>query len=276
MSSSSPRPSLPNMIEIGGIHVDTAKKLPNDLKDFLDNAQDGVIYFSMGSFIQSKDWAIEKREALVNTFAKLKQKVLWKYENETLPGNPGNIRIGSWLPQRDILAHPNVKVFITHGGLLGTTEAVVEGVQVLGLPIFGDQKMNMAKAVKRGYGLSIDYDDISEELLTTKLTELLTNPSYDINAKEISRRFSDRPMTAQRTASFWVEYVIRHNGADHLKAAGNTLNFFQFHLIDVYAILFLLVLIIMYINYVIICKVIRKLFKVQVAKSQKNPTKKKV
>ena len=264
------------MIDIGGIHVNAAKELPKDLKDFLDSAEDGVIYFSMGSFIQSKDWALEKREALVKTFGKLKQKVLWKYENETLPGNPGNIMIGSWFPQRDILAHPNVKVFITHGGLLGTTEAVVEGVRILGLPIFGDQKMNMAKAVTRGYGLSINFDDISEELLTEKLTELLRNPSYDINAKEISRRFTDRPMTAQRTASYWVEYVIRHNGADHLKTAGNSLNFYQFHLIDVYATLALLAFIVMFINYVIFRKIIRKLFKVQDVKSQKNPTKKKV
>ena len=272
VSSSSPRPYLPNLIEIGGIHVEAAKELPLDIMNFLDSADEGVIYFSMGSFIQSKDWPIEKREALVKVFAKLKQKVIWKYENETLPGNPGNIMIGSWLPQRDILAHPNVKVFITHGGLLGTTEALVEGVPVLGFPIFGDQKMNMAKAVVRGYGLQVDYDDISEEVVTEKLNELLNNPSYDDNAKEISRRFSDRPITPKKAVSFWVEYAIRHNGADHLKAAGNSLNFIQFHLIDVYATLSLLALIIMYINFIIFRKIARKLFsnnKKTVKKSKK-------
>ncbi|KAG5670631.1 hypothetical protein PVAND_000879 [Polypedilum vanderplanki] len=55
---------------------------------------------------------------------------------------PDNVMISSWLPQRDILAHPNVKAYICHGGLLGTTEAVYEGVPVLGIPIFGDQKTN--------------------------------------------------------------------------------------------------------------------------------------
>ena len=269
VSSSSARPYLPNLIEISGVHVEPVKQLPEDIKNFLDSADEGVIYFSMGSFIQSKNWPIEKRQALVNTFGKLKQKVLWKYENETLPGNPGNIMIGSWLPQRDILAHPNVKVFITHGGLLGTTEALVEGVAVLGIPIFGDQKMNMAKAVARGYGLQLDYDDISEELFAEKLTELLNNPSYDDNAKEISRRFSDRPLTPQKTAAFWVEYAIRHNGADHLKAAGNSLNFFQFHLIDVYATLSLLALIVMYINFIIFRKIARKLFSKKAVKKSK-------
>lgn len=141
VSSNTVRPYMPNLIEIAGIHVKPAKPLPQDIKEFLDSAKDGAILFSMGSFIQSKQWPVDKREALVKAFGRLKQKILWKYENETLPGNPGNIKIGSWIPQRDILAHPNVKLFITHGGLLGTTEAIVEGVPVLGLPIFGDQKV---------------------------------------------------------------------------------------------------------------------------------------
>lgn len=64
-------------------------------------------------------WPVDKREAFVKAFGKLKERVLWKYENETLPNNPGNIKISSWIPQRDILAHPNVKIFITHGGILG-------------------------------------------------------------------------------------------------------------------------------------------------------------
>ena len=270
VSSSAARPFLPNIIEIGGIHVEPVKKLPKDIQDYLDSAENGVIYFSMGSYIQSKDWTVEKREALTKAFGKLKQKVLWKYENETLPGNPGNIMIGSWLPQRDILAHPNVKVFITHGGIFGTTEALVEGVPVLGLPIFGDQKMNMAKAVTRGYGLVLDYDDISEETITEKLAELLKNPKYKINAQEISRRYSDRPVTPKRAASFWIEYAIRHKGAEHLSAAGNSLNFFQFHLIDVYATLFFIIMIILSIFFLIFRAVFRKIFKSKVASKKKS------
>ena len=74
--------------------------------------------FSIETF-SGKMWPEDKRNAFTKAFGKLKQKVLWKYENETLPDNPGNIKIGSWFPQRDILAHPNVKLFMTHGGLLG-------------------------------------------------------------------------------------------------------------------------------------------------------------
>lgn len=144
VTSSSARPYLPNMIEIEGIHVNTkAQKLAENFQSFLDSASDGVILFSMGSIIQSHKWPIEKREALVRAFSKIKQKVIWKYENETLPGKPENVMISSWVPQNEILAHPNVKLFITHGGRLGTIEATHHGVPVLGIPIYADQKVTL-------------------------------------------------------------------------------------------------------------------------------------
>ena len=35
--------------------------------------------------------------------------MIWKWEAE-MPDAPPNVLISSWLPQLDILAHPNVKV----------------------------------------------------------------------------------------------------------------------------------------------------------------------
>lgn len=261
ISSSSSRPFLPHMIEIGGIHVQPAKPLPDDLQKFLDSATDGAILFSMGSFIQSKDWPQETREAMVRAFSKLKQKVVWKYENETLPNKPDNVMIGSWIPQRDIVAHPNIKLFITHGGLLGTTEALVEGVPVLGIPVLGDQKMNMAKAVKRGYGLQILLKNITEESFTASLKELLNNPAYSRNAEEISARYFDRPITPQQAVVYWTDYAVRHKGAPHLRASGNYLNFFEFHLIDVYLTLLLIGIALLYINFKLLKLVLRKIFR---------------
>ncbi|CAG9806947.1 unnamed protein product [Chironomus riparius] len=254
------RPYLPNLVEIGGIHVQQAKPLPKDIQEYLDSATEGAIVFSMGSLIKSSEWPVEKREAFVRSFGKLKQKIIWKYEAADLPNKPDNVMISPWVPQRDIMAHPNVKLFITHGGLLGTTEALIEGIPVLGLPIFGDQKMNMAKAVSREYGQQIYFNDITEENLDHALNELINNPKYYENAKIISKRFNDRPMTPQESVVYWTEYAHRHKGAQHLKAASLELNFFEFRSIDVYAVLLLIALVNFYIDYLVLKWILRKIF----------------
>lgn len=74
---------------------------------------------------------------IFNEFSKFR--VLWKWEDEDISKLPKNVMVKPWLPQSDILAHPNVKLFITHGGLMGTQEGVYRGVPMLGIPIFCDQ-----------------------------------------------------------------------------------------------------------------------------------------
>ncbi|KAL5273667.1 UGT2A1.2 family protein [Megaselia abdita] len=137
-----PRPYVPNMIEIGGIQVNKKPKdLPKNIKDFIESADHGVIYFSLGSNMKSKSLPDETRAALIETFKNLKQKVLWKWEDPNLPGKPDNVLISDWFPQDDILAHPNVKLFITHGGLLSTTESIYHGKPLIGSTIdsFGNR-----------------------------------------------------------------------------------------------------------------------------------------
>ncbi|XP_008470293.1 UDP-glucuronosyltransferase-like [Diaphorina citri] len=65
--------------------------------------------------------------AFLKAFSKIPQRVLWKFEdNDTSIFKPyKNIRTSSWMPQRDIFAHPNMKLFISHGGLLGISTHLV-------------------------------------------------------------------------------------------------------------------------------------------------------
>lgn len=74
-----------------------------NLKKILDSAEHGVIYVSWGSMIRAETIPIEKREALLKAFGSLKQTVLWKWENETLPNKPANVHVQKWMPQREIL-----------------------------------------------------------------------------------------------------------------------------------------------------------------------------
>ncbi|XP_059612720.1 UDP-glycosyltransferase UGT5-like [Phlebotomus argentipes] len=253
-----PRPYLPSMVEIGGFHIKRKPKpLPKDLQEFLDHSPNGVIYFSMGSTLHGVHFPTEKRNAILRVFSRLPVKVLWKWEDDTLPGKPENVLIRKWFPQDDILAHPNVRFFITHGGLLSTMEATYHGVPVIGIPIFGDQMMNMAKAEAAGYGLTVKFGNFSEESISWAINELLSNDKYSIRAKTISARFRDQPEDPMSRAVYWIEYVARHGGAKHLISGGQELSFIQYHNLDVFALLLAVPLLI----FVILKRMFRKLMK---------------
>ncbi|XP_055384246.1 UDP-glycosyltransferase UGT5-like [Condylostylus longicornis] len=252
-----PKPYVTNMVEVGGMHINRkTKPLPADIKKFLDEAKDGAIYFSMGSNLKSKLLPVEKREAILKTFAGLKQRVLWKFEDKELPGKPNNVLISDWFPQDDILSHPNVKLFITHGGLLSSMETIYHGVPIIGIPMFGDQFLNMARAERAGFGITVDYEQLSQKTLGDAIREILSNNKYALQIKEMSRRYKDQPMLPLETAIYWVEYVARHKGADHIKSASQALSFIQYHNLDAFGI----ILLAFYLVYRLIMGMLRKVF----------------
>lgn len=73
------------------------------MQKYLDEAKYGAIYFSLGSNLHSADIPKEKLEMIINTFRKLPEKILWKYEENHLPNKSDNILIQKWFPQNDLL-----------------------------------------------------------------------------------------------------------------------------------------------------------------------------
>lgn len=233
------RPLLPNTIEVSGLQVtDKVGPLPEEIKPFVDGATDGLIFVSFGTNIRSADLAVEKRTALLNTFAKLKQRVLWKFEDDTLTDLPENVLIKKWLPQNDVLAHPNTILFVSHMGIGGYNEAMYHAVPVLAIPFAGDQFTNGKKAEKEGWAEIVQYPELTQETFEKKLLSLLNDGKYKNSVQRLSNLNRDRPLSAIDVATFWIEYVIRHKGAKHLQYPGVELNFFQRNSLDVLAFLF--------------------------------------
>lgn len=238
-----PRPSVPALIEVGGLQVkETPDPLPIDINDWIENAKHGVIYFSFGANVKTSYLHTRKLEEIKKTFSKLKQRVIWKYENDSMDGLPNNVRIWKWLPQDDLLAHPNVKLFITHGGLGSILEAKVRGVPIVGIPLYSDQRKNVEVCRTKGWAVVLSYNDLNEKTLTNAITEALYNPKYRENVRRLSRLHLDRPMSAMNTATFWAEYVIRHRGAKHMQSKGVYLNWFQLHSFDVIGLILLILI----------------------------------
>lgn len=66
--------------------------------------------------------------------------------------------------------------------------------------------------------------------------------SYKANMQRLSSIHHDQPVTPLDTAVYWVEFVMRHGGAKHLRLASHDLNWFQYHSIDVIGALLVILL----------------------------------
>lgn len=74
---------------------------------FLDNAREGVIYFSFGTNVGPKSVNETLRQEILNAFRELPYKVLMKFKAE-LKDVPKNVNVQKWVPQQDILRKLNI------------------------------------------------------------------------------------------------------------------------------------------------------------------------
>uniref|UniRef100_A0A336LHP8 CSON001305 protein n=1 Tax=Culicoides sonorensis TaxID=179676 RepID=A0A336LHP8_CULSO len=222
------RPLLPNVIEIGGLQIkNNPSPLPNDIKEWIEDGKDGVILVSFGTNFRSADLQQGKLNILLNSFKKIKQRIIWKFENESVANLPENVLIKKWLPQDDILAHPNTKAFVSHCGLSSYNEALFHGVPIVAVPFVSDQPWNAERAQKGGWAIVIPFLQITEKSLVEAVQEIIKNETYTKAVQKLSLLYRDRPITAMENAVYWIEYVIRHKGAQHLRYSGKNLNFIQ-------------------------------------------------
>lgn len=203
-----------------------------------------------------KDMPAAQLAAFREVFTELSNlRILWKWESDNLSRMPENVLAKPWLPQNDILAHPNVKLFITHGGLLGSQEGIYHGVPMLGIPFLIDQHINTKRAAMQGYALKLEFANVTVESLRWAISELLHNPGYSRRAKEFSRIFRHRPETAMNRAVYWIEYVIRFGGADHLRSVGRDLPWYSYFLLDILVVVIAVGLVLVYASWFIFKKV---------------------
>ncbi|KAF4519856.1 UDP-glycosyltransferase-14 [Ephemera danica] len=238
VSLNSPRPLQPNVIQVGGWHINPiVDPLSKDLKDFMDEAKDGVIYCSMGTVVKPEDFPPGMLQAMIEAFRILPQRVIWKWNLDTMPGQPSNVKIAKFLPQQSILAHPNLRLFVTQGGLLSTQEAAYYGVPLVGIPMLGDQELNIKQSENIGIGIGIKYDNVTKMSFLETIQRVLYTPSYSEKAQQLKKRVRDQPQTPLERAMFWIEYVLRHEGAPHLQSPAIKLSWYQLYLLDVAAVL---------------------------------------
>ncbi|XP_052461754.1 UDP-glucuronosyltransferase isoform X3 [Carassius gibelio] len=241
-----PKPQMPNMVQIGGINCANKGPLTKELEEFVNGSgEHGFVVFTLGSMVSQLPEA--KARVFFEAFRQIPQRVLWRYTGPVPEDAPKNVKLMKWLPQNDLLGHPKVKAFITHGGSHGIYEGIFNGVPMVMLPLFGDQGENVQRLVSRGVAETLSIYDLTSEKLLVALRKVINDKSYKEKMTELSAIHRDRPIEPLDLAVFWTEFVMRHKGAAHLRSAAHELNWIQYHTLDVIGFLILILVTVIFV-----------------------------
>lgn len=126
---------------------------------------------------------------------------------------------------------------MTHGGLLGSSEAAYCGVPVVSTPFYGDQFLNSAAMEKRGMGVILKYQNIEKDSVFLALRKALELDTRK-NAKKVSYSYTHRPMKPKDGAVYWAEYVIATKGAQLTRPHTGDAHWLVYSVLDIYLFVF--------------------------------------
>ncbi|XP_056598393.1 UDP-glucuronosyltransferase 2C1-like [Triplophysa dalaica] len=236
-----PRPIMPNFVHIGGFQCKPSKPLPADLEEFVQGSgEHGVVVMSLGTLV--KGLPTEITSEIAAGFARLPQRVIWRHLGERPQNLGNNTRLVEWLPQNDLLGHPKTRAFVAHGGANGVYESIYHGIPVVGLPLLFDQFENILRLEIRGAAKALEVTKLDSQSFYAALQDVLHRPSYKDNMMRLSRIHHDKPAHPRDSAIYWIEFVMRHKGAAHLRTESYKMPWYSYHSLDVLAFLLLLVL----------------------------------
>ena len=263
-----PEPQMPNVIHTPGVTTHPPGVLPQQLKDLMDAATDGAIILSFGSLTGQLPAEIINK--FLVAFEQLRQTVIFKFggrNSKTHSNVPKNVHLLPWLPQNNLLGHPNTVLFITHCGNNGQYESLYHGVPMLGFPLFAEQHHNAFRMVDHGYGIDMNILTFTADELVNNIYKVLHEKSFNMATQKASDILKSRPMTAQDTAAYWVEHVLKYGG-EHLRTGAMDMPLYQFLMLDI--LLFVLVVCFLsgYILKTILAVVCRKCLKRQSKQKQ--------
>uniref|UniRef100_A0A667Z7A6 Glucuronosyltransferase n=1 Tax=Myripristis murdjan TaxID=586833 RepID=A0A667Z7A6_9TELE len=232
-----PRPLMPNMVFVGGISCNIRNPLPQDLESWV-SGEHGFVVFTLGTAVSVLPEEITA--VLLEAFRQIPQKVIWRYTGPVPDDVPENVKMMEWVPQNELL----VRAFITHAGSHGLYEGLCHAVPMVMMPLGGDQPDNAQRMASRGVGVVLDITTITVETLLQGLNDVINNSSYKESVEKLSAFHKDRPFDPLELSVYWTEFVMRHKGATHLRAAAHDLNWVQYHCLDVLALLATVVLLV--------------------------------
>jgi len=121
--------------------------------------------------------------------------------------------VTEWAPQQQLLAHPNVKLFISHCGANSVHETMWFAKPVVCVPFFADQFDFARRVEEAGVGVFVDKFSIDAKSLAFTINKILADHSFTENAQHVSSIF--RGMRGVKKAADLVEMHL-FTGISHL------------------------------------------------------------
>ncbi|KAL3082696.1 hypothetical protein niasHS_010498 [Heterodera schachtii] len=178
-----------------------------------------TIYIAFGSHI---DWKFAPRKFLddfVTVFRKLPQyRFIFVCNECKLPGDLTNsVLVLKWAPQLEILAHPNVRAFVTHGGNKSVREGICAGVPLIVMPVYAEQSHTAHLLLKLNIAPVINKFNVDDVRLLKTISQVVSRPETMARAKKVLALFMDRPVPAIEEGAFAVERLVRLPPGGHAK-----------------------------------------------------------
>jgi MGT family glycosyltransferase len=160
---------------------------------------DPLVYVTFGSVAGGFSEAHLVYGLALAAVAELPARVLLTVGREldpsVLPPAAGHVRIETWVPQQDVLAHAAAAV--VHGGSGSTLGALAAGLPLVVLPLFADQPFNARRVAEVGAGIAVvpDREDPPKTLaeLREAIETVLSEPSYGERARALAAELEAEP-----------------------------------------------------------------------------------
>jgi UDP:flavonoid glycosyltransferase YjiC (YdhE family) len=81
-------------------------------------------------------------------------------------------------PPAAVLAHGNVKAFVSHCGINSVYESMVAGTPIVGIPMLSDQRDMAARVADAGVGLWVDKTRFTAAQLRTAIDRVRVDDSF--------------------------------------------------------------------------------------------------
>lgn len=67
--------------------------------------------------------------------------------------------------------------------------------------------------------------------------------------EKYNKLLQDQPLKRVDKVVWWIDYVIRNKGAEHLRSSAVNMNFYEYFMLDVIAFLLTIVFVLLYLMY---------------------------